>query len=506
MTGLKMSSSVILAYALPQPRIIGDSIICPNSNTTLQVTENFPFYFWDQKLGGKTLIAPHGFHTLMVEDNLGCRGMSSFLVKERLPIAIHLSGDTTICAQDTALLHIRADNYQGLIQLGMSHNQEPATLIHWENSKIKVAPLIHSTYELRTAMIDTYPCPIELKGKVQIQVNKIESQISLANAGIKCFGGNDGSLQIKAKGLFKGLKYHWSTGENKDLIQNLRSGMYRVTISDEKACTHRDSFFLKQPEQLKPKLWINPQRCADVDNASVEVSMPTGGTPPYLAFFNDTLSMAIPKTINHLKAGQYSLLFLDKNRCAADTNFQLIKPTPLVLQLGQMLTLELGDSLMLLPQSNFQALRWRWGTQNTSALLDSSWNASIRPQKSDWLKLEAWDEYNCYTSATLNVVVDQNLAIYAPNVFSPNEDQVNDRFNLFSKPGLVRNIDLLIVKDRWGNIVYQGKDLAPNEKTQGWDGKVKGQLAQAGVYLYMVELSLFDGRKEQLTGGVTVLR
>ena len=60
-----------------------------------------------------------------------------------------------------------------------------------------------------------------------------------------------------------------------------------------------------------------------------------------------------------------------------------------------------------------------------------------------------------------------------PNVFSPNGDGLNDIFTLFTDSD-VKEITLLEIYTRWGDLVFRKKNYLPNVPTEGWDGKFAG--------------------------------
>ncbi len=99
---------------------------------------------------------------------------------------------------------------------------------------------------------------------------------------------------------------------------------------------------------------------------------------------------------------------------------------------------------------------------------------------------------NCDKDSLLNVELN------APNIFTPNGDLINDKFEL-----KLKNIDELTVKivNRWGNVVvnYDGLQFS-------WDGTDRGLPATDGVYFYVI--SGFDnfGNKIERTGHVTIVR
>jgi len=99
---------------------------------------------------------------------------------------------------------------------------------------------------------------------------------------------------------------------------------------------------------------------------------------------------------------------------------------------------------------------------------------------------------------------DGMIDIFIPNVFSPNDDQVNDKFILsFDGDQQIIAIEGSIF-DRWGNLVFSSKE-DPFE----WDGRFKDQEVMPGVYVYLIKLTyILDGeeRQELLAGDVTVVR
>lgn len=90
--------------------------------------------------------------------------------------------------------------------------------------------------------------------------------------------------------------------------------------------------------------------------------------------------------------------------------------------------------------------------------------------------------------------------VYIPNAFSPNNDGNNDYFKIFGDRNLF-SVESFRVFDRWGNLVFQQKekDLA------AWDGRNAYGEIKTGVYLYLVELKLWDGNRKILSGNVMVM-
>ena len=117
------------------------------------------------------------------------------------------------------------------------------------------------------------------------------------------------------------------------------------------------------------------------------------------------------------------------------------------------------------------------------------------------------DENGCTAVAEVRVNVVFNPEITAPNVFSPNSDDNpdNEWFNLFGDVD-VEVIEDLFVYDRWGNLVYQGRDLERSGRGIGWNGDYLGRPAEQGVYAWMGRVRFINGEVVNFTGDLTLIR
>ena len=102
--------------------------------------------------------------------------------------------------------------------------------------------------------------------------------------------------------------------------------------------------------------------------------------------------------------------------------------------------------------------------------------------------------------------VDRNQDVYIPNAFSPfNEDGFNDFFYVYTKEGVVSQIQSLQVYDRWGNQVFLNENFSPNEATSGWNGTFRNERMQPGVFVYYTIVEFQDGSTELFKGDVTLM-
>jgi gliding motility-associated-like protein len=88
--------------------------------------------------------------------------------------------------------------------------------------------------------------------------------------------------------------------------------------------------------------------------------------------------------------------------------------------------------------------------------------------------------------------------IYIPNAFSPNADGLNDFLLVYGYT--IKEMRFLIF-NQWGEKIFES-----NNQATGWDGKYKGKPQPSGVYMYVCELILNDGKKEVRKGSINLVR
>lgn len=83
-------------------------------------------------------------------------------------------------------------------------------------------------------------------------------------------------------------------------------------------------------------------------------------------------------------------------------------------------------------------------------------------------------------SNTVKINVQENKPVFVPNAFTPNGDQINPTFKIYTdgNPQL-----LMQIFNRWGELIYSFSKIE-----DAWDGTYKGQLVEAGVYAYKLRI------------------
>jgi gliding motility-associated-like protein len=109
-------------------------------------------------------------------------------------------------------------------------------------------------------------------------------------------------------------------------------------------------------------------------------------------------------------------------------------------------------------------------------------------------------ENGCESPAALIQITVQECAIIIPTAITPDNDGVNDEWQL-------ENIDkiypknIVTIYNRWGNLIYQS--IEGQYTTAPWNGKINNDKLPVGSYYYIIEYN--DGVTNNKTGIVTLI-
>jgi gliding motility-associated-like protein len=119
--------------------------------------------------------------------------------------------------------------------------------------------------------------------------------------------------------------------------------------------------------------------------------------------------------------------------------------------------------------------------------------------------IEITDANGCTASDIVSITIAPEENIYVPTVFSPNGDGINEVLSVFATDD-IHNIISFKIYSRWGELVNEQHDLQPNDVNKGWDGRMRGEEMNPGVYVWIMEVEKEDGERKQITGDVTLIK
>lgn len=138
--------------------------------------------------------------------------------------------------------------------------------------------------------------------------------------------------------------------------------------------------------------------------------------------------------------------------------------------------------------------KYRWQNNAHTPTFD------VTREGSYWVQVT--DENGCTGADSIFVRDLCPTRYYIPNVFSPNDDGVNDYFSIFGSDLLGLKLSIF---DRWGNLLFESTDTDAR-----WDGYYRGKAMTPGVYVWVAQIEGYrrDGSFFSTTekGAVTLVR
>jgi gliding motility-associated-like protein len=209
-----------------------------------------------------------------------------------------------------------------------------------------------------------------------------------------------------------------------------------------------------------------------------------------------------------LDPGTYTVSVQGGNGCSATLTTEVNEPQLLNITVTPEASIDLGYTYQINAEVNIAAsdiasVLW---TPATGLSCDTCLVTDATPFTSTRYFLVVTAESGCTAETSVVIKVDKSRDIYVPNIFTPNEDGVNDFFNVFTDPVTVTKIKSFQVFSRWGEAVYELKDFVAGSLSGGWDGTYKGEKMNPGVFVWQVVVEYVDGKEEFFKGDVTLQR
>ena len=167
-------------------------------------------------------------------------------------------------------------------------------------------------------------------------------------------------------------------------------------------------------------------------------------------------------------------------------------------------TINVGSSYQINASATTNVVSMNWVPSNTLSC-SNCLTPLATPTKTTKYDLTVINDGGCATTDSIRVqVICDGSNFFVPNTFSPNGDGVNDRF-IVNGVGL-NVIPSITIYNRWGQIVFQKSNFAPNTPADAWDGTYNGQPAPSDVYVYTIQILCNNATLIPYHGNVTLIR
>ncbi len=315
-----------------------------------------------------------------------------------------------------------------------------------------------------------------------------------------------------------GPPFDWTWSESgqsfsiseKEAVYVSSPGIYTLTVLNRhNGCKHTDSIEVKLLENAPADVItvISPPSCFGDQDGSISVTNVVGGTAPYSFTLVDGNAMEYTG-LNQLSAGVYELWVEDARACVLEIPVVVPEKPEIGVELGEDLTINLGESAKLFAQINFDEGELRtvqWSPQEDLECSDCLEN-SIAPQINTYINVEVIDTNGCVARDQQLIRVVNKRPVYIPNAFSPDGDGVNDLLYIFARNEQVVEVEAFRIFDRWGELVFERTNFAPNDPHFGWNGVQRGKLSPPGTYVYLAKIRFIDNEVKLFKGDLNLIR
>lgn len=492
---IAVDSVLIAVNALPVANAGTDVAVCAGSGVLLSASGGST-YSWSPSAGLNNTNTSSPFaspaattdYVVTVTDANGCSQNDTVTVTVNpLPVA-NAGTDVSICSGSSAVLSASG---------GVSYSWGPSTGLSSTTINNPVAdPTTTTSYTV--TVTDANGCV-----NADVVVVTVNPQ-PVANAGPDAAICNGSSTTLNASG---GTSYSWSPttglsvppGPNPVASPTVTTS-YTVTVSNSAGCSSTDVVVVTVndvPVMATPS--ITDALCGNTDGAIAAGAL-SGGTGPFMYSLNGG-PVQISDTFTGLAPGSYTIMVTDANGCSSS------QPAMVNQVLG------VNVAVSATPLSGFAPLdvafvnsttganAYSWDFGDNSATSNASAPSHTYNEAGTYtVVFTAWNnDPSCSASDTITIIVEDDVFVEIPNVFTPNGDGKNDHFKLNAKG--VSSIEGTIF-NRWGNsIATWGGD--PN--TAMWDGKGKSGMVDDGVYYYVIRVMGKDNKVYEYNGYVHVL-
>jgi gliding motility-associated-like protein len=231
----------------------------------------------------------------------------------------------------------------------------------------------------------------------------------------------------------------------------------------------------------------------------------SGGTPFYQYSLDGELYQFNPN-FTQMEAGEYTVFIRDIKGCVDTVSLEVTQPPPLMVDVGPDITVDLGfgSDLTATVTPPGSQVKYTW---SPSELVepDDQPNVFTTPPGQTTYIVTVMDSAGCIAVDSVVLFVSDDRPVYIPNAISPNGDGTNDRLTIYSNPAGQR-IKSVQVFNRWGDMVYEGRNLPLNDPLVGWDGTFNGRDLDPDIFVYRAVVEFIDGSELSFKGDIHLLK
>jgi len=255
---------------------------------------------------------------------------------------------------------------------------------------------------------------------------------------------------------------------------NLSSGPHTIYVLEDGVCQFQ--FPANIESQPSPTLTFDTEdACIGEANGSVTMNTTDIG----LEYSIDNIDYSASNVISDLNAGIHTIYVMGQNSCIHPFEVEIFEAGDLEVEFIDPIVDCSMQEVNLAP-TIFEAhgdINYQWSNGETDSMIIARNNGEYTLSVSDKCSVQeyTWD-------VQLEEIIKEQ-PVYFPNIFSPNQDGINECFVPVVRPETTILNYRLIIYDRWGNKYFETTDM-----DECWDGLYNGKNVRTGVFVYLLDI------------------
>ena len=472
--------------------IITDLILkdpaCGDQNGTITITvmEGVPAYEYSIDGGASfqsgTVFSDLGSGTyeIVVRDAEGCESYDQAILNDNGELVVGaIDIDDSICDGENGTLNVSANGGTPPYQYSVDNGT------NYQSSNI-FSGLPPGTYNV--AVQDVNEC-------TAIQTVNLNSsgapEIDAVLLTAATCGESDGVIEVTASSGAPAYQYSIDGGtdfQSGNTFTGLAAGIYDVIVEDAIGCQASMQVEILPTTAAAPQIMTDgPTDFCFYDN----ITLNAGNFAAYAWSTGDET-----QSITTNQGGTYFVTVTDSEGCVGIGEITLNVTPEFMVDAGEDITVGLEEDFDLGVVFVDPDFNYSWsGSNGTSANgADVTFTAN-EVGTVTYIVTAIVD--GCEVTDQVNVTIEDRSSYSVPNVFSPNDDNLNEIFRIVK----TESVDIVEFRvfNRWGEVVY---DNPAGE----WDGKFRGQDQVSDVYAYFIVIRLPNTEQVELVGDVLLMR
>lgn len=513
----------------PHPSVTATSFTPPvcygqsNGAAGIQVTGGTtPYtYTWNAPSGGNTATLTGlnaGVYIVSITDAFGCQTFTTINVQQPNQVLINATPNHTICYGTNTQIYANGTG-------GVSpYTYTWIPNIYNSSGPYVVQPTVTTSY---TVMLSDSKGCVAPPRVITVFVNP---PLTAIGKTLEVCDANTSILTPTITSIGNGGPYQffWSDGKNTSydsITVNLQLGsVYNYSVLIKDGCTIPDAV-------ANFTVYVRP-----LPSANVTVTPIVGCSPAKITFSaNETNSMSINNYLWHIEFhgqnndttnelfdisilgnpkdtilyfnGYYSANVLITNQYGCSISLPVtdsikVYPKPQAAFSYAPTYIDMVDPTVYFTNQSVNATHYFWNFGDYSSGLGNYSTAKdtvhyYAYEGTYMVNLIASNDYECKDTASATLTIRPQFAVYIPNAFTPDKNDLNDVFTPVGI-GILEDEYQMLIYDRWGELVFSSNNLKV-----GWDGSIKGDPhPKDGVYTYKITLVDVFGNKHEYVGHV----